>query len=331
MESKIQQIYTQYNYPPATRLYKLCQRAGIHATLKEVKQFLLNQDVHQIISKPTAKPPRAVTAQAFGDIVFCDLIIYDKYSGSNRGYKYIMLAIDVFTRRAYAYPIKTKSSNETVVELQRLHEEVPINLLMHDDGKEWMGAFGAYCDDNDINQFSFVAKDHHRAFGVIDALTKTIKHEIYKHMLGNNTTNWVDALDSIIQLYNENPHSGIDDIAPADALKPEARAVIGTINIAKILINKWNKQDAPSFTKGSTVRVKQSESKLSKGENKGYSKEVFEVEFVDEKSNVQLTNGKYYRPDMLMLTTAPQTSQIHAIDFNTKKAQRARRLKRAFA
>ena len=42
------------------------------------------------------------------EIHSCDLVHMTKYSRMNKGYKYIFTNIDIFSKIAYAYPIKSK-------------------------------------------------------------------------------------------------------------------------------------------------------------------------------------------------------------------------------
>ena len=51
---------------------------------------------------------KKVVINHIDEIHSCDLVDMVKYSRVNRGYKYIFTNIDIFSKIAYAYPIKSK-------------------------------------------------------------------------------------------------------------------------------------------------------------------------------------------------------------------------------
>ena len=51
---------------------------------------------------------KKVVINHIDEIHSCDLVDMVKYSKVNRGYKYIFTNIDIFSKKAYAYPIKSK-------------------------------------------------------------------------------------------------------------------------------------------------------------------------------------------------------------------------------
>ena len=64
-----------------------------------------------------------------------DLIDYQKLSLQNRGYKYILLVIDCFTKMIYIAPLKTKNQFDTAIAFENLLndlERIPSNLVNDD-------------------------------------------------------------------------------------------------------------------------------------------------------------------------------------------------------
>jgi hypothetical protein len=43
-----------------------------------------------------------------------DIFVLKKYESSNNGYAYILCIMDIFSRKAWAYPLKTKSLSDTL-------------------------------------------------------------------------------------------------------------------------------------------------------------------------------------------------------------------------
>lgn len=78
------------------------------------------------------------------DSIQADLVFYNssEYYTQNSYYKYILCVIDMFSKKAYAEPLKTKSSLEVGTALDKIILSMPITprKLMVDAGTEFSGA-----------------------------------------------------------------------------------------------------------------------------------------------------------------------------------------------
>ena len=78
------------------------------------------------------------------DSIQADLVFYNssEYYTQNSYYKYILCVIDMFSKKAYAEPLKTKSSLEVGTALDKIISSMPITprKLMVDAGTEFSGA-----------------------------------------------------------------------------------------------------------------------------------------------------------------------------------------------
>jgi len=81
------------------------------------------------------------------DSIQADLVFYNssEYYTHNSYYKYILTIIDVFSKVAYAVPLKTKQSAEVAAAFDKVIAEMPITprKLMVDAGTEFSGASNA--------------------------------------------------------------------------------------------------------------------------------------------------------------------------------------------
>ncbi len=55
-----------------------------------------------------------------------EIYVLDKYSKSNKGYGYIFALVDVFTGKAYAYPMENKNLEGTTESLKKFFGESDI-------------------------------------------------------------------------------------------------------------------------------------------------------------------------------------------------------------
>ena len=143
-------------------------------------------------------------------------------------------------------------------------------------------------DENNIYHDVVIARDDHRALGIIDRFALNIKTTLSKLFLRNNNTNWIDYISKIVDKYNNTPHSSIAELTPNDATDPKYQADIGMINSSKAK----KIQVKSTFKERDIVRIRIKET-FSKGSEPKYSDKVYIIESVNGK-RVKLDNDKTY-------------------------------------
>ena len=70
------------------------------------------EDLSQELNKPTINKfeRKKIIVNHINEIHSTDLVDMSQYSKMNKSYKYIFTNIDVFSKIAYAYPIKSKKN-----------------------------------------------------------------------------------------------------------------------------------------------------------------------------------------------------------------------------
>lgn len=325
----MEELYKKYNYPSANYFYQILKENGIKATHKQVKDFIDKQSIQQITTKKRKikEKLKYITASAPYEIFQIDLIDYQKYSKTNKGYKYVLIAVDVFTRKAYAIPIKTKQPNDVLEGFIEIIEEEQPLVITHDDGNEWKGVFKNFIEKHDIIEIT-TETGNHNALGIIDRFTRTIKEMIYKYMVANDTTTYILVLDKLIELYNNKPHTAIDNIKPNEADKNDNMLVISHINYNKKLFNQGNmKKQNKKISIGDSVRVIKEKKTFTKGYETGYSNKVYRV--MDINLNYALLDdGKKYKLDKLMKVEGGDNLNTYSINTANKRAKVKRKLNR---
>ena len=261
MSARIDELYKKHYYPNITRFYQILKENGIKKTLKEVKEFISLQAVNQI-HKPIIKrrnQMKSIVAMEENEQLQIDLLDYSKYSNSNKNYSWILIGIDVFTRKAYAEPIKNKTPLLVLNAFEKFNVK-PFTVI-HDDGNEFKGAFLKYVKENDINTVTINSK-YHTALSVVDRFSRTLKSIIEKEFTANNTVNWINSLSSIVKNYNETPHSGIRDIKPNDADETPNKERISSLNFWKAVKNNELAKDPLKI--GDSVRIQTKKTILAK-------------------------------------------------------------------
>ena len=191
MENEIQKLYEDNDFPGIEKLYLLARNKGLKVSRKEVALVVMNNRVHQLYKKPPKKSNHPIVAPA-NDIEYqMDLLDMSKFYATNSHYRYILIMIDIFSRRGFATPIKTKSAENTLEGIKKGFEYLGVpKIIASDNGSEFLGVVSKFFSEKNIAQKMNEVGDHN-VLGVIDRFAKTIKEKIYKYFSQNDNTKCV--------------------------------------------------------------------------------------------------------------------------------------------
>ena len=140
-----------------------------------------------------------------------DLIEYQSsdYQYSNDGNKFILVLIDVFSKKAYARPVRRKNKFEVSMAMESILnnlEHFP-NTLITDEGLEFYNKnVEEVLDKFGIHHYSIKTK---MKASVAERFIRTLKSRLERYFVENKTKRWVDILDNMIDNYNNTPHRSI--------------------------------------------------------------------------------------------------------------------------
>jgi len=307
-EVLLEKIYKKFNYPSEKRLYTIIQELGMKASHKDLKEFIAKQSVYQI-HKPVqniVSNQRHITASEPNEIWQIDLLDYTNYSKQNKGFHWVLIAIDFFTRKAYAEPIKTKTPKSVLDGFQKIVINNKPKVVYSDDGSEWKGVFKKYLTNSNIVSIQENSKKHH-SFAIVDRFSRTIKKMISIYMTANNTTKFINKLPELIEIYNNSKHAGILDIKPNDAEKEENKQAISNLNWEKSVHNTEILNKQHSFQVGDSVRFAISKGRFAKGYTPTYSKAIHTIVEIDS-HGIKLDNNNIYNAGDLQPVSSETTN-----------------------
>lgn len=307
---KIVNLWKANGFVGIKKLKVILESHSIYKSNHELSEIIKNQKTNKLhkVYKSNQKSIGHIITYAKNHNWQMDLSDMSMYQSKNHGYKYILLAVDVFTRKAYAQPIKNKTEKSISEAFENMiKSEQPLKLTT-DNGSEFINKeFQDIIDNKDINHVKVSVGDHH-ALGIIDRFTRTLKEMIHKHFTENNTTNWVDVLQTTINTYNNNPHDGINEIKPNDA--ENNKEVIMKLNIDKALESVDNKNESnKEFKVGDKVRVRE-KGTFRKGYLPKWSFETYTITTM-YKATAILSDGKKYR-----LSELQHADEVNTVDTN---------------
>lgn len=158
----------------------------------------------------------------------------------NDGFKYLLIIMDVFSRKLTVVPLYDKSSKEasSATELVFMTTGRIPKSITNDSGSEFeSNHYKRICRKYDIHQFFTIPNVTHAS--VAERVIKTLRMKIGKYMTHNNTTRYIDVLGDIVDGYNNSIHSSIDS-TPNDAASSPANRQIALFNLK----NKLNESPA---------------------------------------------------------------------------------------
>ena len=170
MEKKLVSIYLGPSQPASfsalDAVYRAVKEKGkTKISRKQVRDWLSQQDVYTL-HKPARRRYKRSRVIVFGiDEQFqADLVDLQNLSRYNKGYKYLLTCIDIFSKYAFVLPLKTKQGQELVKAFQKILStgRKPIKLQT-DQGTEFKNlVFQKFLRDNNIAFFSFPWKGFKR-------------------------------------------------------------------------------------------------------------------------------------------------------------------------
>ena len=247
-----------------------------------------------------------------------DLTIMDKVhkKPGNKNYKYILLMIDVYSRFAWAVPLKHKNASDVLAAFKTCFEKQFPEILVSDNDGAFKSVFREFCNENNIFQH-MVEVGEHTTLGIVDRMTRTLREKINEEWTINNNYDWLSPLPRIIEDYNKKIHSTTKN-APLDIYMNYPHVENEQEFTKNCLMKK--------FKKGDRVRKRLKFSIFEKKTNQKWSKQVFTVES-HHGNKVVLNDGTMHSPRDLLHTDLPDWNSDE-LDINKvlKKVAREKKL-----
>ena len=206
-------------------------------------EYLSNELNKPVINK---FPRKKIIVNYIDEIHSCDLVDMVKYSRMNKGYKYIFTNIDLFSKYAWSFPIKSKKISDIKPCFQKIFKERKPKFIWSDKessffSKEMLKFF------EDLNIKMYYTNSNLKAL-VIERFNRSLRELMMKEFVKNNNTIWYNILPKLIKIYNNRFHNTIKD-KPIDINKSNE-------NYIKNTIYKYNiTNKIPEFKINDIVRI----------------------------------------------------------------------------
>ena len=284
----------------------------------------LAEELHKPITRKFTK--RRVFVKGVDEIWAADLFEMGKFSDWNKGFKYLLMVIDVFSKFGWIEPLKDKKGETVAAAFEKLFKlgRQP-RLLWTDKGKEFY--------NKNVNQLlskkniKLYSTENEEKSSVAERFNRTIKQMMWKMFSANNNTIYIDKIDELLKTYNNSWHRSV-------RMSPFFASDIKNSN--QVFANLYSDEiykpvKKPKFRIGDKVRISKYKRKLfDKGFTPNWTEEVFVIDGILHTKPItyrlidlqgETVTGSFYEPELQK--TTQEIFRIDEVIFRDNKRKRA--------
>ena len=161
----------------------------------------------------------------------------------NKGFRFLLCVIDIYSKYAWVFPLKDKKGVSIVAAFQSILKKSnrKPDKIWVDKGSEFYNrSMKSWLEKNNIEMYS--TRNEGKSV-VAERFIRTIKNKIYKYMTSRSKNVYIDKLDDIVHKCNNKKHRTIN-------MKP-----IDVKNNTYIDFGKAVNDNNPKFKVGDHVRI----------------------------------------------------------------------------
>jgi hypothetical protein len=228
-----------------------------------------------------------------------DLVDMQQLSGQNKGHKFILTVIDLFSKYAFAEPIKHKTGANVAEALERIFQTRIPAYTQSDRGLEFLNkSVQDLLKKYNVQWFS---TENETKAQIVERFNRTLKGKMFKYFTANNTKSWIDVLQSLVKNYNTSVHRTIK-MTPTDASLPKNADIV-----FNRLYSSKAKKIKPRYKVNDKVRIYKKEGDFRRGYTPNFTDEVFTIckvnltkpptYVIKDKANETII-GSFYEPEL---------------------------------
>jgi hypothetical protein len=256
---------------------KLQHASGL--SKKKVDLWLTGQDAHTLHKKVIRKFKRnRYVVHNMGILCEADLIDCQKIKDQNDSMTFILILIDVFSKKIWVEPLKNKSGPVVAEAFKKILARAPHFLrLRSDKGLEFKCApVQAVLKKNKI-QFSTTENSDIKC-AVVERAIQTWRNRMSKYFTHFGVERYIHILQDLAAAYNSSIHSATkfrpDDVNIDTAPEVWNNLYSGRGRYPELDLFPTSK---PKIPVGSDVRISKEKSIFRKGSERGWTRETFKV------------------------------------------------------
>ena len=220
-------------------------------------------------------PQRRVVVKHIDDTWCSDLVEMQKFSKWNKGYRYLLMVLDVFSKYGWIVPLKDKKGETVAAAFKKIFSEgrKPKRLWV-DKGKEYYNkSVKELLESKGIEMYS---TENEEKSMICERWNRTIKTKMWKQFTVQNSTEYLDMLPRLVKEYNNTKHRSLG-MSPMEASKKKNESSV----FLKLYGDLRTSHSLPKFKVGDHVRISKYKRKVfDKGYTPNWSEEIFVVDTI---------------------------------------------------
>ena len=277
------------------------------------KAQTLAEELHKPIRRKFKR--RRVLVNGIDKIWAADLVDMQAFSKFNRGVRYLLAVIDVFSKYGWLIPLKDKTDKSVASALKTIFEERKPEKMWVDKGKEFYNK-----DVKDL--IELYSTENEEKSSVVERWIRTMKEKMWKYFTANSSNVYIDVLPDLVKEYNNTSHSSIK-MTPVKASKKENELTVWRNFYPEHLEIRDIK---PNFSVGDKVRISKKKKTFEKGYTTRWTDEIFTIAEVQRTQpptykiadlNGEEIQGTFYEPELQK--TSQEISRIEKVIKRGKK------------
>ena len=196
------------------KLYQEAKRQKVPGVTKEAIKLFLATDASKQLFKPLQESKGKSGAESVQFRLQMDLIDYRNTPSKMRGrgplFKYVLILIDVMSRKVWTMPVTSKEPAAIEPALRRLingMDKLPVFISI-DQGNEWTGPVDDLLEQKGIIRRTKVNKNDPNSLAIVDRATQTIKKRLAESIAANPGS-WAQRVSVVNRQYNNTQHPTI--------------------------------------------------------------------------------------------------------------------------
>lgn len=231
------------------------------------------EELHRSVRKKF--PRRHYVMRGINDTFQADLVEMIPWADQNNGYRYILMVIDIFSKRAWAMQLKNKTGEEVTKAMASIFTSNPKHIprnLHTDNGKEFYNQhFGKLMKKHGINHYSTFST---MKASIVERFNRTFFNKLWPKLQFQGSHKWLKHLQPIIKQYNSTVHRTIK-MRPVDVNENNQQTLLQTVYKPNQTI--FANKPPYKFKINDFVRISKYKSLFEKGYTRNWSTEIFRV------------------------------------------------------
>ena len=258
--------YDGYQRGLASMVYKFFDEKSMGSGFARDSSLKLADELHKPITEKFNK--REVYSQFKDNIWGIDLTDMKLLSKQNKSIKYLLCAIDLYSKYAFVVPLKDEKGISITNAFKKKQSGRKPNKIWVDQGSVFYNHdFKRWLSSNAIIMYSTY---NERKSVVVERFIRTLKNKLYKHMTATGKNAYYDVLDDVVNEYNNTKHNNIK-MKPKDIKNDNNR----------VYIDEHYKKSARYNVSG-RVRISKFKNIFAKGYTPNWSTEIFVINKIND-------------------------------------------------